>query len=596
MSRETVLQRFGKSPRHEGPTVDAVIDGRYRLDSPVGHGAFGKVYRATDLASQQTVAVKVFDARLDETGYLQELGLMFSEVHPQIVQTYAFGYTSGRKYIVYEYLRGGSLRDLLVRQPRSAPAVALRILRQVACGLAFAHSRRIVHRDLKPENLLLTGLDWPFDVKLCDFGLSARFRPGDRFHAQFGSPAYMAPEHFGGTYDHRVDLYAAGVILYEMLFGRRPHGGDATSLRHAHQNVPPALPVDGPPRMLELLRGLLQKDPEQRLRSADELVARVDAAIAEIERAPAPVALPDPTFEDWLVESRWTLRLAHPCSAFASTREGALLLGLPDRISVIEANGRIRTAVRGPEAAVSIAEGSMPGAALVWTSAGTVYLERRGIVLDLSKVVTAPTGPHRMVVSPDGRHLAVATPAWVDLVDLDMMQVVWRAEVATYGAPPEVSFCPSGQLIWLSSEAPRTQLTCLNLRGDATVRTAAGSSDAQLVARQDGGVLVAARGRREVQVLSPDGLVATSHELASSLVELQRLGPSHLVALSGRYLEVLDVESLRSRALLPRPDSDAVPVVGLGGLFLIETASGSVSVRRYAIGPLAGAGSPGAES
>ena len=107
------------------------------------------------------MAIKIFTEAFLNSGYLQELGLMFDEQHPNIVEVLSFGYTAGRKHIVYEYVPGGSLRDYLVRVRHVEPAVALELTAEIARALVFAHGRNVVHRDLKPENILLERADLP---------------------------------------------------------------------------------------------------------------------------------------------------------------------------------------------------------------------------------------------------------------------------------------------------------------------------------------------------------------------------------------------------------------------------------------------------
>ncbi len=128
----------------------------WQVDAQLGTGAFGEVYRVRHVDTGREGALKLFDEDLEVGGCLTELELLFDADHPNIVDILSFGYTSGRKYIVYEYVEGGNLRDLLVSANRVDPEIALRILREAARGVAFAHDQSIVHRDLKPENMLLT--------------------------------------------------------------------------------------------------------------------------------------------------------------------------------------------------------------------------------------------------------------------------------------------------------------------------------------------------------------------------------------------------------------------------------------------------------
>lgn len=575
--RGSVLRRFGMSgKRSEAPSV---IEGRFRIESQIGYGAFGKVFRARDTVTGDDVAVKIFDGRLDETGYLAELGLLFNEAHPSIVTTISFGYSAGRKYIVYEFVRGGSLRDLLIRTPRVNPSEALRLMRDVCEGLAFAHDRRVIHRDLKPENLLLADAKTPCRVKICDFGLSARFRPGDRLSSQFGSPAYMAPEQFGEEYDHRIDLYAVGVILYELLFGRRPHTGDAVSLRHAHRHVPPAMPEDGPPHLVEFLTRAMAKDPDERFGSAQEMVEAIDRLLAE-ESASGLGRVNPPAFESIELLKRWKMRIPRRMVNFVSTEEGDLIVALDDRIIRLDVDGNVETLTRTTEPVSDFALRMRSEGPIVWASSGRLYSWFGGEVRALTPPCSVPDGPRSLVLSPDGRHLAVAATEYVDVVELDASKVLWRAEVATYGQPTEVSFDTGGGLLWIASEAPRTQLVALTLDGERVCRTAAGASDAILLDAPSG-VVVGSRGKRQLHKISESGFVTHRLELSASLYSLEQVTERLLAAYSARHIELVDRETLASYALVPRPDDNELLVAAGAGVFLLEMDGASLVARRY---------------
>lgn len=560
--------------------VPTIIEGRFRVESQIGYGAFGKVYRARDTGSGEEVAIKLFDAKLDETGYLAELGLLFAEEHPNIVATKSFGYTAGRKYIVYEFVRGGSLRDLLIRTPRVLPRQALALIRDVCKGLAFAHERRVIHRDLKPENLLLTEADFPTRVKICDFGLSARFRPGDRMSSQFGSPAYMAPEQFGEEYDHRIDIYAAGVILYELLFGRRPHTGDAVSLRHSHRHVPPALPQDGPPELLELVTRSLAKDPNERFSSAREMLHAIDVVLDAEESKSRPTEVASPSFESIELARKWRIHVPRRMVNYAPTDDGDLVLALEDRILRVGNGGNVETLVRTDEQVTDFPGRMQTRGPIVWATTRGIQVLREDGVETLPPPCTVPDGPRSMVASPDGRYLALAATEYVDLVDVLAGEVLWRAEVASYGQPTEVTFDADGAHVWIASEAPRTQLVCLNLQGERLCRTAAGAADAIMLDAHEG-VIVGSRGKRLLQRISQSGFVTHTLELSASLVSLVRVNQRLIAAFSARHIELVDCETLASYALVERPDESELLVPAGRGVFLLEMDGTSVTARRF---------------
>lgn len=579
MNQQTVLKRFGMEGKAGLQDVPTWIEGRFRIDSQIGFGAFGKVFRAHDRETGESVAVKLFDERLDETGYLQELGLLFSEEHPNLVRTISFGYASGQKYIVYEFVRGGSLRDYLIRNPRVATTEALTVLRDVCLGLEFAHGRRVVHRDLKPENLLLTSPDCPFEIKICDFGLSTRFRPGSKITSYFGSPAYMAPEQFGDQYDHRIDLYAAGVILYEMLFGRRPHSGDAVSLKHAHVHVEPPMPVSGPPKLLHLLTRLMAKNPDDRYQNARDVLQDVNALLTD-EPLHAD-ALPVPRNEAVTYSTKWSYRLPMPCSGYQLDARHGLILGLQDAIVGVDHDGQATTLVETTVPVTEFVEGGDPSRRFGWTSGEDIWVWDDGHVRMLEGGCEVPQGARRLLWSPDLRCIVVASATHVDLVDATDGTVMWRAEVATYGTPPEVCFDESGECVWIASEAPRTQLVCLSLAGDKRCRTAAPGADAAMVAGPGGGIIVGTRGRKRLSRLNADGFVEGEIEMIASLVELHAVSDRLCAVWSHKHVELIDRRTLASYALLPRPDEHERVLMSGAAVVLMELERQSVVLRRF---------------
>ena len=239
------------------------------------------VYEAVDTAMGRRLAVKELMLPPNLTGqarrerierFNREARAAGKLAHPGIVTVYDFGEHDGRHFIAMEFLEGGTLRDLL--QARGALPVkeALDIACQVLSALSHAHSHRVVHRDVKPDNIhLLPG----GQVKLTDFGI-ARITEEASLTGDgqvFGTPSYMSPEQIkGGTIDHRTDLFSLGVVLYEMLAGRKPFQGDnVISITHAICTSDPP-PIPGIPLELEqaILRALA-KDPNRRYASADEM-------------------------------------------------------------------------------------------------------------------------------------------------------------------------------------------------------------------------------------------------------------------------------------------------------------------------------------
>ena len=203
-----------------------LIAGRYRVIGLLGRGGMGEVYRATDLALAQSVALKILpeDAATNE----QLLERFHSEVriarqvsHPNVCRVYDLGEADGVPFISMEYVDGEDLASLLQRIGRLPSDKALEIARKLCAGLAAAHERGVIHRDLKPQNIMLNKRG---EVIIMDFGLAA---VADQLHgaeARNGTPAYMAPEQLrGDSVTAKSDIYALGLIFYELFTGKRPY-------------------------------------------------------------------------------------------------------------------------------------------------------------------------------------------------------------------------------------------------------------------------------------------------------------------------------------------------------------------------------------
>ena len=298
--------------------VGQTLVGRYRVEELVAMGGLASVFRATSLADGKELAIKLLHA---EAEGLPELIERFEReaiagkhiLHPNVVTVHEIDrLDDGSWFLVQDFVRGRTLRDLITDGP-VAPLRAARIARHVAVGLNAAHDMAIVHRDIKPLNLML--VDGPEEnVQIVDFGLakvpveslSLLDGEGRRSLTQagvvFGTVAYMAPEAALGmrSVDRRSDLYALGVILYEMLAGKHPFTATEPMALFAQQRnaVPQRISERSPgvvvPRALEeVVRRLLEKDPDARPQHARELIVALDAVIRTMEAA-APRADPLP--------------------------------------------------------------------------------------------------------------------------------------------------------------------------------------------------------------------------------------------------------------------------------------------------------------
>lgn len=284
-----------------------VLEGRYRLDTRVGRGGMGEVWRATDLRLRRAVAVKVLPPGLateseDLARFEREARLSAGLQHPGITVVFDIGEHEGRTFFVMEFLDGRPLDRVLAEQPGGlAVDRALSIAAQVADALAAAHAHGIVHRDVKPANLMLLAGD---RVKICDFGiarLAAATAQLTSTGVVLGTLAFMAPEQCQGErVDARADLYALGCVLHNMLTGRPPFCADnpaALMLRHisAAPPRPSTLRPQVSAQVDQLVLDLLAKDPDHRPQGASVAAHRLRAATQPPTTAPAAAAAPDAT-------------------------------------------------------------------------------------------------------------------------------------------------------------------------------------------------------------------------------------------------------------------------------------------------------------
>ncbi|MGW5047688.1 Stk1 family PASTA domain-containing Ser/Thr kinase [Streptomyces griseoluteus] len=258
------------------PLLGQVLDGRYRVEARIAVGGMATVYRALDVRLDRVLALKVMHPALAADGafvdrFIREARSVARLSHPNVVQVFDQGTDGGYVYLAMEYVAGCTLRDVLRERGALRPRAALDIVEPVLAALGAAHRAGFVHRDMKPENVLI-GDDGR--VKVADFGL---VRAVDTVTSTTGSVlgtvSYLAPEQIEqGTADPRVDVYACGVVLYEMLTGAKPHSGDSPAqviYKHLNDDVPPpsALAPGLTPELDGLVAAATARTPA--LRSAD---------------------------------------------------------------------------------------------------------------------------------------------------------------------------------------------------------------------------------------------------------------------------------------------------------------------------------------
>src|SRR5437016_397272 len=271
--------------------AEQLLNGRYRLLRPLGTGGMASVYLAEDLRLGRRVAVKVLHPQFaSDPTYVARLAyearIAAGLAHPNVVQVYDVGHDGDRHYIVMEYVEGETLKDLIRRQGALPVARALAIMSGVLAALALAHAHRLIHRDITAQNILLTAGG---DVKVTDFGI-ARELSGTAMPTLtlagmvLGTVHYFAPEQAQGRPAvPQSDVYAAGIVLYEMLTGTLPFDAEnplAVAMQQINQapTRPTRLNAAIPLSVEAIVLKALTKNPADRFGSAPEMKAAVDAA------------------------------------------------------------------------------------------------------------------------------------------------------------------------------------------------------------------------------------------------------------------------------------------------------------------------------
>ncbi|MGI8334027.1 Stk1 family PASTA domain-containing Ser/Thr kinase [Actinomadura scrupuli] len=273
------------------PLVGQVLDGRYRIESRIARGGMATVYVARDIKLGRAIALKVMHANLAQDDefvrrFIVEAKSAAALSHPNVVAVYDQGTDGHYVFLAMEYVPGRTLRDLLTEQSRLGPRQALSLMQPVLAALGAAHRAGLVHRDVKPENVLLTD---DGQVKVADFGLARAETASKQTKTGMiiGTVGYMAPEQvLSGHADSRSDVYAAGIMLFELLTGYQPHQADsplAVAYKHVNEVVPlPSSVLPGiPPQLDALVATSTSHDPARRPADANHFLA----AVAETDRA-----------------------------------------------------------------------------------------------------------------------------------------------------------------------------------------------------------------------------------------------------------------------------------------------------------------------
>ncbi|MAE66373.1 MAG: hypothetical protein CMJ18_19050 [Phycisphaeraceae bacterium] len=327
--------------------------GHYRIVGRIGHGGMGDVYKAYEEQLDRTVAIKVLPSEFGRNEdfvrrFRVEAAAIAKLVHPNVVQIYFAGEDESRHFFAMQHVDGETLADLLARRGRLDVDETLRIVEQCLAGLGAAHEIGLVHRDVKPANLLLDKVTRR--VLVADFGLVKAIEDATRITMTgmvMGTADYLAPEQARGRdVDHRADLYAVGVMTYQMLAGRLPFQANSTTammFQHAYE-TPPALESlsgDVPARLAAVVMKLMAKEPADRYQSAAETLAdfagatgrargRTDVAAIARELPPIPAELSNLVQDDWWgrVRSRagdWLAKIAGRAPGLVARWQGTRL-------------------------------------------------------------------------------------------------------------------------------------------------------------------------------------------------------------------------------------------------------------------------------
>jgi serine/threonine-protein kinase len=275
-----------------GPLVGAVLDGRYRVEAIIATGGMSAVYRGLDTRLDRPVAIKVMESRYagDQqflTRFQREARAVARLKDSGLVAVYDQGVDGAHPFLVMELIEGGTLRELLHERGPMPPHAVAAVLRPVLSGLAVAHRSGLVHRDVKPENVLISD---DGDVKIADFGLVRAVAEAKITSDSviLGTAAYLSPEQVStGDASPRSDVYGCGILIYELLTGATPFGGDSP-LAVAYQRMdndvhPPSEVISGVPRQFdELVLQSTARNPADRFADAQEMGAQLDQITDEL--------------------------------------------------------------------------------------------------------------------------------------------------------------------------------------------------------------------------------------------------------------------------------------------------------------------------
>ncbi|QQE66855.1 hypothetical protein GFS31_35590 [Leptolyngbya sp. BL0902] len=421
----------------------------------MGHGQFGQVYCAIHRKTGELVALKYLHKdRFPTHKFLRELRFLLSLEHPNIVTCQALEHSANGRYLVMDYCEGGTLRSILESDIILSWEEMLGLVLDILSGLDHAHQQGIVHCDIKPENILLTLTPRGWVARISDFGiarLSQEVNESEMGHS--GSPAYMAPERFYNQHPLTSDLYAVGIILYEMLLGKRPFSGTPMELMVAHMNQSPEIPAELPDPIRAVVAKALQKLAPKRFQSAQAMRQAIgqiyqDCRTGEFAAVPlGGKVLPDPVVAPdlpWVamphpIQVMGLVTLPHAAPPLASkptTKDGAWSPAAASNLSPATPNLLITAAenhvwfYHWPNQGMPTPPGPTQGFTLPGPVQRFVPLPQGGILATTTSLhlLAIPHGlgriaqeadPIQMAVAPHGRWFATVQqphPATADLL------------------------------------------------------------------------------------------------------------------------------------------------------------------------------------
>ena len=440
------------------------VFGPYRLDSLVGRGGMGEVYRAFDTRRNRTVALKRLPADLAgdqgfESRFRRESELAARLREPHVIPIHDFGEIDGRLFIDMRLVDGLDLATVLGRNGPMPVARAVHVVEQVASALDAAHADGLLHRDVKPSNVLLLPDGFAY---LIDFGIARDLGATTTLGSLAGTVAYMAPERFAGAGrgDHRVDVYALACLLFEALTGRRPFpGDDALAQMYAHANTEPPRPTsvrrDLPAGLDEVVAVGMAKDPAGRYPSAGALAAAARRAVTAELPATAPratAAIPVLT-EPSVARGPWWRRWPVVVAAAVVV---AVVVAVAATVAIVAAT----TAEREASVVSTVAVGDEPARLALSPDGSRAYVTnfRSGTlsVVDTATaevVATVDVGaePLGVVVSADGGRAYVAGSQADQLLLVDTVAARVIGSVGVYDVPGGVALSADGTRAYVAN-------------------------------------------------------------------------------------------------------------------------------------------------